>query len=202
MVTKHAIYMRTWRKKHEKSWKEYMFKWKSKNKNRIKKQRKEWYLAHRNQEIISAILRQKKNPLYTKAAGMAIHANKKYSPHLKVLTVLEVIKESNFICCWCGKKELFAEELTLEHLKPINIKKFLRIACRYCNSARIHLTNGQRKTKEEKRQGDRRRWKNWYKKHGVEAGKKYREEHRDKLRVYQREYMPKRRDKRKFTKVL
>lgn len=108
------------------------------NKKETKREyRRRWYLANKEKEKERARKWQKKNKDRASAINRVTCANSRYPGFLSVDDVLEVIKKGKHICYWCKKEKLSGSDLTLEHLKPINDKRFLVIACRSCNAKKL-----------------------------------------------------------------
>ena len=96
--------------------------------------------------------------------------------------VSDVVKQSGRICHWCGKKNLQGNDLTLEHLKPINEKKYLAIACLSCNCSQV-VRRGRKLTAREIIEGNNNRAKKWYFKNSDKARARLRE-------YYHKHYIP------------
>ncbi len=98
----------------------------------------------------------------------AASANRAYrgKGHITLEDIVEVVKNSGRTCHWCNKKNLQGRDLTLEHLKPINDKKYLAIACQSCNFGRT-VKYGKKRTFDELRQKERDTHRKWVEKNRI-----------------------------------
>lgn len=120
----YKIYMREYRKKHRAKVYADRQAWREANRERNAKLANNWYHTH----------------LFIATCGKkAAAANKYYPGKLTTKDVAGVIEKSGRKCHWCGRENLSGQNLTLEHLRPINDIQYLVIACKSCNSARLHL---------------------------------------------------------------
>jgi len=149
---------------------DYMKKWREANKDKVRKQRKNYYEANKDRTKEEAVLWAKENAERVSFSNKAKSANQTYPGHLTVDDIAEIVEKSGRVCHWCGKENLEGEDLTLEHLKPTNDKRFLAIACNRCNAGK--LANSDRKhllTEIEKKEKNRNRANEWYEKNSDRA---------------------------------
>ena len=99
---------------------------------------------------------------YRKAINKVTKANRKYPGRITVHEVLNLIKESNFTCFWCGKQDLSGRDLTIDHVEPINDIKQIVISCLRCNILREYSDYPAKLTPEEKREKRRIYQRKWY----------------------------------------
>lgn len=138
-MNKKTEYMKKWRAKNSKTWSEYMKGWREKNKEKLKKDRKIWYTKHKEQENNQARQWIKENKERWALHTRRTHANRRYPGKLTIKDVEEIVLTNKRMCYWCHKTELKGKDMTLEHLKPMNDKRFIVLACWKCNAARLHL---------------------------------------------------------------
>jgi hypothetical protein len=137
-VTGSGLSMRVYRTRHKKELQTYMKKWRKEHAEQIRKSRRRWYLKHAEEEKLKTQQWNKENPFEAKLARMVTKANRKYKiGKLTVEDVRKIVEKANFSCYWCKKEKLKGRNMTLEHLKPINDKQFLTIACLSCNSKQL-----------------------------------------------------------------
>lgn len=136
---------------------------------------KQWYSKNRQRALDYSRAWGAKNAsrraLRNKCNRAAKLANARYPGVVTAQDIAAIIELSERICHWCKKRNLTGADLTIEHLQPLNDKRFLAVACRACNSARVNKTDGIRKTEEEKAAHQRL------------LEKKYRARNADKIRV-------------------
>ena len=183
---KHKRYMREWRKKNKKAYRKYRFKYLEDNKEKLKEQAKKYYVKHRKELIRQATERQNNHPLKSLRLKV-VSANKRYPDRIKLADVLFVVDKYKNTCHWCGKKDLQGRDLTLEHLKPINKREFLTLACLKCNGSKRHKNNGKLRTEEEKKAMQKIRSQRWHKKHGKEYRIKWQAERGEEYNRIRRE---------------
>lgn len=118
---------------------DYMQKWRAVNAERIKQQRRAYYEAHRDRTKQEAMEWARSNRYRYALSCKAATANRRYQGKITIEDVETIIERCGRVCYWCGKADLAGRDLTLEHLKPMNDKSVIVIACHRCNCRRLHL---------------------------------------------------------------
>lgn len=158
----HAAYMREWRAAHP-EYAEYMRQYRIEHREKVYADRRAWRAQNRKRNAELALEWRAKNPVLAACATKASVANRRFPGKLTAQDVVEVVERSGYKCHWCGKENLQGADLTLEHLQPLNDKKYLVIACRSCNSAQKHkYPDRVPVTTEEQKAKDAIRLRAWY----------------------------------------
>ena len=158
----HAEYMRKWRNGNE-DYAEYMRQYRQENRDKIASDHQAW--RQRNQKRNAELAREwiVKNPVLAACIRKAQAANSRFPGRLTAQDVFEIIERSGYKCHWCGKENLRGPDLTLEHLQPVNDKRYLTVACRSCNGAHKHKYSDRIPiTPEERKAKDAVRLRGWY----------------------------------------
>lgn len=157
-----AEYMRKWRDGNV-EYAEYMRRYRQEHRDKVYADRRAWRQRNRKRNAELASQWADDNPLLAACGRKAHSANRRFPGKLDARDVLEVIERSGYKCHWCGKENLQGADLTLEHLKPVNDKKHLAIACRSCNSShKAQHPHFKPLSEEEKAQRASTRLRKWY----------------------------------------
>lgn len=115
------------------------------------------YYQKRKKELNEYAKRRSKNKLdiFSQKANAA---NQRYPGHFNAKDIRTIYELEKGLCHWC-KKKLTTISFTLEHLRPTNEMGSITIACRSCNSGRLHLG---KLTQEELRQRHNESVKKWF----------------------------------------
>lgn len=127
-------------------------RWRDKNKEKRKIYRRKYYLKH--QEFLKEYSNSHRDRQRSQLCKRASRANKRYPGRITIKDIDFIVNRDGWNCYWCKKKIEKLNDLTLEHLKPVNKVEYLTIACLVCNCARLHKAGGKRSrqiwlTKEE-----------------------------------------------------
>src|SRR4029077_11652277 len=156
---------------------DYIRRWRHKNRKHVLTYSRNYYKTHADHYIRLASEWRKRNPYRWLLAQKATVCNRRYVGRFTMRDIEEILKRGDRTCFHCGKRPLEGRDLTIEHLRPVNDKRYVVVSCFSCNAARIPDC-GPRKSGEQKCQENIDRVRRWVATH--------RQERRDYQRIYMR----------------